>query len=325
MTRRAGDPIVFHRAVLAEEPSLDVTAGALVAELQATYADVLLLDAGPLQARRGAPAVRLLTTWREGEASRTAEHRLVAHDGVLHVLAAVTATSRYADTSTTVRRVLDRFRPGAASEVFVEHPDVVSLGMEMHEAEMHDAEMHDAEMLDVEVLRGPRPGTGLVHLESGHATVLLPGLDGAHRIPAQLAAGWLGAFFDLGPRPRPGRLGRLVTDRAALQELLAAAEDDPEPAVRATLRQPRLPADWARALTALAEPAGHWRLGPLEVGDGGAAGFWQLSPVDPGWLAGELDGAPPPAQPVALQPTDPTQVWTALTRLIRCATPEVSG
>ena len=194
-----------------------------------------------------------------------------------------------------------------------------------------DASRHDPEMLDVEIRRGPHAGTGLVHLPAdaadaaGAATAVLPGLEGAHRIPAGLAAGWLAALVALGPRARPDCSGQLVTDRATLDRLLDLPGRPSEQDARSVLRQPRLSDAWARALAAVAAPAGHWRLGPLEVVDGGAAGLWQVTPVDLDWLAGELDGAPPPAEPVALQPSDPSRVWAALTRLVRCPLPEAPG
>ena len=45
--RQPGDPIVFHRAVPAEDASLHASARALVSELDSTYADLLLSTPSP--------------------------------------------------------------------------------------------------------------------------------------------------------------------------------------------------------------------------------------------------------------------------------------
>jgi hypothetical protein len=185
---------------------------------------------------------------------------------------------------------------------------------------MLDVELLGVEMFEVDVLRGSQLGAGVVLCDGAGATVAMPGLDGARTIPTELVAGWLAALVELGPRPRPVCCGHLVTDRAAVETLLAGPLRPSALGggvdVRAVLDQPQLSDGWASSLAGLASgEAGHWRVGPLEIVDGGDAGLWQVTAVDDRWLADELDGAVLPDRPVALHPTDPTQVWTALAGL----------
>jgi hypothetical protein len=322
--RRPGDPVVLCRSIPSVAAGLSETAGGVVGGLQDARDDLLVLDVEPYRARRGAEAVRVLTCWRDGDDSRTAEHRLVGGGDVLHVLTAVTATSRYAAAAAGVGTVLDRFRPGSDRQPvrFVDPPDAVnSLDIEPLCLEplcleplclepLDDEQPAELVVLDVEILRGRRPGCGVVTTDGATAVVELPGLGSPRTVPATLVGGWLAALVDLGPRPRPPVSGQVVTDRARLAALSAGGGLADEP----------LPPGWADALSALA-PAAHWRVGPLEVLDGGAGGLWQVGTVDDRWLAAELDGAPAPADPVALRPTDPTLVWAALTGLIRCRVP----
>ena len=221
---------------------------------------------------------------------RTAEHRLVAHDGVLHVLAAVSATARYADTAAAVRTVLDRFKPGPGSEVFVAAGESVRRHFVL-DAETLDAEMLDAQTLDVSrCLTQRRSTSSAARSASGHRPGA-PGRRSGHPRsprprrhaprPGRARRGLAGRAGRARTRGRADCRGRLVTDRAALD----GCSPRTAPATSAPPSTSHGCPTPGRGPSPAPSVTGAWD--PLEVVDGGAAGLWQVSAVDPRWLAGE--------------------------------------
>lgn len=91
--------------------SLDQLAEALCHDLPGRYQDALVLDVGPVTCQGGRPGVRVLSAHIRAGRSLTTEHWFVEGSAdQVHVLAAVVATSRYAELVTVLHRALRSFQ-----------------------------------------------------------------------------------------------------------------------------------------------------------------------------------------------------------------------